>query len=51
MKNRKIIGVSIGGTKTAICYARLEDDEIVSIEKKQVPTSPWDPDKNFQDIF
>lgn len=46
----KIIGISIGGTKTAVCYATIKNDEIVNIVKKQFPTSPLDPDKNFADI-
>ena len=47
---RHIIGISIGGTKSAVCYATLEGKEIIHIEKKQIPSSPHDPYKNMEDV-
>ena len=49
---RKIVGVSVGGTKSAICYASLgEHNEILSIDKKVVKTYPKDPYKTINLIF
>lgn len=48
---RHIIGISIGGTKSAVCYASLEGQEIISIEKKQIPTNPLDPNKEIEELF
>ncbi|MBO6280808.1 MAG: ROK family protein [Bacilli bacterium] len=49
---RHIIGISIGGTKTAICYATLGDNnEVLEVVKKQTPTLPFDPDTNMKNIY
>ena len=49
---RHIIGISIGGTKTAICYAFLNDkNDILSIEKKVIKTDPNNPYKTMDLVY
>ena len=45
---RNIIGISIGGTKSAICYASLDEhNQILSVDKKVAKTNPNDPYKTM----
>ncbi len=49
---KHIVGISIGGTKSAICYATFSGDKtITSIEKKVVVTDPNDPYKTMELVY
>lgn len=49
---RHILGISIGGTKSAICYATLDDNkEIVSIDKRVIKTNPLDPYQTMDLVY
>ena len=50
MKKFSVIGISIGGTKTAITHAFF-DGNFSQIEKKTFPTNPNNPDKELNEIF
>ena len=50
MEKISVIGISIGGTKTAVVHAFF-DGNFSDIEKKIFPSSPYDPEKEIQDIF
>lgn len=50
MKNYSVIGISIGGTKTAVTLA-FYDGKFSNLEKKVFATSPDNPEKEIEDIF
>ena len=50
MKKFSVIGISIGGTKTAITHAFF-DGNFSQIEKKTFPTNPNNPDKELNELF
>ena len=50
MKKYSVIGVSIGGSKTAVTHAFF-DGKFSNIEKKTFATDPNDPDKVMDNIF
>lgn len=50
MKKYSVIGISIGGTKTAVTHA-FYDGKFFDIEKKVFPTDPNNPDKEMNSIF
>lgn len=50
MNKLSIIGISIGGTKTAITHA-FYDGHFSNIEKKVFCSSPNDPNKEMNDIY
>ena len=50
MKKISVIGISIGGTKTAVVHAYF-DGEFSNIEKKIFSTDPHNPNKEMDKIF
>ena len=50
MEKYSVIGISIGGTKTAVTHAFF-DGAFSNIEKKIFPTDPNNPDKVLENIF
>ena len=50
MKRLSVIGISIGGTKTAVVHAYF-DGNFTNIEKKVFSSSPNNPNQEMDDIF
>ena len=50
MNKISVIGISIGGTKTAVTHA-FYDGCFNNIEKKVFSSSPSDPNKEMNDIY